>query len=375
MISRLGGVNAQLRRVRVEEEVGVRLSMRCKAVERGGFVEVYGQLRREALVSDSAGRGVAVPHFPHALGNIERRRLHFRDECLGKEQRDTFPLGKIARQQDLVPAAQNETKLRPARPRIFASQRVVGVHEVLYEPVAETAKERKAAHHFVFDQRSADGSISAERVVVAGADPRARLEAVRGLARDDVDGAADGVATVEGSLRSAENFDALDVEKIHEGHGGPSEVDPVEMDRGTLIAAAGASRGPDAANFHLRLMGALGDCHRWQEPGEIEQFICAHLVECSSRERRDRQGCGLDIGGSGLRRGHGDPLGVRRQGQLDILRRSARADDDVDASRFEALGYCRDHIFAGRQAVECVPALVVRHDGARSGKSVAGNGH
>ena len=43
--------------------------------------------------------------------------------------------------------------------------------EVLYEPVAETAKERKAVHHFVLDQRSADGSIGAERVEVAGADP------------------------------------------------------------------------------------------------------------------------------------------------------------------------------------------------------------
>ena len=32
------------------------------------------------------------------------------------------------------------------------------------------------------------------------------------------------------------------------------------------------------------------------------------------------------------RRGHRDPLGVRRQRQLDILRRSARADDDVDRS-------------------------------------------
>ena len=84
------------------------------------------------------------------VGNIERGRLHFRDECLGKEQWDTFPLGIVARQEHLVPAAQNETKLRPARPRIFATQRVVGVHEVLYEPVAETAKERKDAHHFVF---------------------------------------------------------------------------------------------------------------------------------------------------------------------------------------------------------------------------------
>jgi hypothetical protein len=64
---------------------------------------------------------------------------------------------------------------------------MVGVIEILHEPLARAAKERDIAHHFVLDQRATDGAFGAKRVVVAGGEPNARLDRVGRLPGDDVD--------------------------------------------------------------------------------------------------------------------------------------------------------------------------------------------
>ena len=53
-----------------------------------------------------------------------------------------------------------------------------------------------------------------------------RLQVVGGRARYQVDRPADRVPSVQGALRPAKHFDAIQVEKPHERHRGPSKVTP-----------------------------------------------------------------------------------------------------------------------------------------------------
>ena len=70
------------------------------------------------------------------------------------------------------------------------------VIEIFDDACAPAAKEREIAHRLVVDQRPADGAFDPKLVVVAGGEPRARLERVGWLPSDDVDGATDGATRI-----------------------------------------------------------------------------------------------------------------------------------------------------------------------------------
>ncbi len=63
-------------------------------------------------------------------------------------------------------------------------------------------------------ERAADPELAADRVLVAIARLDGRLELVGGLQGRDDDRAADGVAPVEGALRSLQHLDLLDVVQL-----------------------------------------------------------------------------------------------------------------------------------------------------------------
>ena len=107
--------------------------------------------------------------------------------------------------------------------------------EVADETVLDAARERDRPHHSVAFERPAHSRVRAKLSEVSGGEMGGRLEVIGGRAGDEVHRAADGVAPIQGALRSTKHFDALQIEKSLEHHRRPGEVYTVEIHRRTGI--------------------------------------------------------------------------------------------------------------------------------------------
>src|SRR4029077_14329708 len=114
----------------------------------------------------------------------------------------------------------------------------------------------------------AHGTFDAELVVVAGGQARTGLERAGRLPGDDVDGAANRVASVERPLRAPQDFDTLYVQKIHEHHRGACQVHTVEVNRGAGIGTSGDAGRSDTAVGPLRPAAVRRNRERRHETGE-----------------------------------------------------------------------------------------------------------
>src|SRR6478672_4357592 len=108
---------------------------------------------------------------------------------------------------------------------------MVRMLEVAHIPVANAPGKGDGPHHPVALQRSADSRVGAELVEVPGGEPGGYLQVIRRRPGNQVDRAADGVATIQRALRAAQYLHAVEIEKLQELHCRASEVDAVEVHR------------------------------------------------------------------------------------------------------------------------------------------------
>src|SRR3546814_8938122 len=74
------------------------------------------------------------------------------------------------------------------------------------------------------------------------------IELVGGLSGDDVDDAADGIFSVERSLRATQHFDTLDVEKRRVGLSRLRKIGAIQVDRHARVGCQILVRLTDPAN-------------------------------------------------------------------------------------------------------------------------------
>src|SRR3954452_2799911 len=122
--------------------------------------------------------------------------------------------------------------------------------EILDQAITRAAEESETTHHLILDERSPYGSFGAELVVVASGQADARLERVGRLPGDDVDRAADRVATVERPLRTPKDLDPLHVQKVHGRHRGVCDVDTIKVNGGARIGTGDRGVRANPADGH-----------------------------------------------------------------------------------------------------------------------------
>ncbi len=156
----------------------------------------------------------------------------------------------IDHQRDVGGIARREAQ-RAARRPLIAVVDVVAGREIVGEAVALEADAGEARGERV-PERDVHHAFHFERVVVAGLELDVAVELLLRLARDDVDGAAGGVAPVQRALRPAQHFDTLHVEVF--GLEQPRILDRhrVEMRLDAGVAAGRDRRHADAADLEVR---------------------------------------------------------------------------------------------------------------------------
>ena len=122
--------------------------------------------------------------------------------------------------------------------------------EILDQAIARAAEKREPTHHLVLDEWSSYGAFGAELVIVTRGQADARLQRVGRLPGDDVDRAADRVATVERPLRTPQDLDPLHVQKIHGRHRGACDIDAVEVNGGAGIGTSDRGVRANPADGH-----------------------------------------------------------------------------------------------------------------------------
>ena len=200
-----------------------------------------------------------------------KSRLH--DQHLVEGQRSPTLVVDVARQQQVRPAIEDHAQLASRRGDIIAAKRMVRMLEVVDVAVPDAARERDRPHQSVALERPADPRVRTKLSEVPGCEIGGRLEVVRWRPGDQVDRPADGVASIQGALRSPKHFDAIQIEKLHELHRRSSEVDAVEVHRGARIRAGVQDVGTDPADRELSETGVLRKGHRWREPGRLTQRL------------------------------------------------------------------------------------------------------
>ncbi len=127
-------------------------------------------------------------------------------------------------------------------------------------------------------------------------DPAAVL--VARLARDDVDGATDGIAPVQGALRPAQHFDALDVCEAPVLAHLPAEVDAVHVYADARVGRNQVVLQADAADEGVgrRRMSSreAGDIQVRNELADVRQVRDALSFDGFCRKRADRHGDVID---------------------------------------------------------------------------------
>ena len=201
------------------------------------MVEGVSAVVRRALAPDCSVRfqASAEARTSWRSGGLSNLKSRLHRQHLVEGQRRPALVVDVARQQQIRPAIEDDAQLAPRRGDIVAAKRMVRMVEVADVAVADAPRERDSPHHPVAFERAADPRVGAKRAEVPGGELGGRLEVVGGRPGDQVDRAADRVASIQGALRSAQHLDAIQIEKLHERHRRSREVDAVEVHRRARI--------------------------------------------------------------------------------------------------------------------------------------------
>src|SRR6476661_9383675 len=150
--------------------------------------------------------------------------------------------------------------------------------EIAHVAIARSSSECEASHHTVAFQGPTETAFRAPFGQITDGDARRGLEVVARRLRGQVHGAAQGVAAVQGSLRSAHYLDALDIEEVGEGHRWPGEVYAIEIHRRAWIGTGKYSIGADSTDGELTEGGVLRE--------RDQRRLCRGFVDGTNGETR-----------------------------------------------------------------------------------------
>ena len=142
---------------------------------------------------------------------------------------------------------------RQHRPRAHARQLVDDVAPKLLDLVRQPGTGVGEA------QAPRDESLALAAAVLPQRRSKLRLETLRGPGRDQVHGAARGIAPVQGTLRAAQHFHALHVEQAGIGAGLVGDVGAVRVQRHPGVTARREEHIADAADEQLARAVARGE--------------------------------------------------------------------------------------------------------------------
>ena len=131
-----------------------------------------------------------------------------------------------------------------------------------------------------------------DAVAAAVGDRHIAAALARRLARHEADGAALGVAAVERALRSAQDFDALDIEQVEICAGQARIVDIVDVEPHAGLESRieiGLAEAADVGDHRFAEGGRLGtQVHARRIVQDIRELGRALRLDLLRRERRDR---------------------------------------------------------------------------------------
>jgi hypothetical protein len=231
----------------------------ARVVELDGLVHVVG-------VVDEATERVGLVHARH--DEVERAR------------------GQVVH-RDAEVAAEVVARLEhEARPRRQAFDRV---HRLVQEYVVQEAVGLvvvdRGAITGTAAERAADSELAANRVLVAVASLHGRLELVGGIQGRDDDRAADGIAAVEGALRSFQDLDLLDVVELLVELRGVRLQHAVHLhgDRGLAVPCLGDAADDDEGVarvlglYQRHVRHHLDEVRRPVDAGVLDQRLGEHV--------------------------------------------------------------------------------------------------
>jgi hypothetical protein len=178
-------------------------------------------------------------------------------------------MSDISGPQKFVPSIDQEAQLAERRGHIVAPQILIRMIQVPHKTPPGAPKNGSAAHQTLAHDGTADAGLGAQALEVAGAHTDRGARVVCGRTHDDVHGAADGIPSVQRSLWTAKDFDALDVQKIREHHGRPCQVDAVQIHRRAGIRSGKDGVRADAANGELCEASVLRERDRRRQPRHV----------------------------------------------------------------------------------------------------------
>ena len=242
--------------VGIYEEFEVQLSKRCQADQGGGWRECRRQTRARAVVH-RAIPGARGRSNLAKIGRVVDLKPRLHGQHLVKGQWDPALAIDVARQQQIRAAIEDDAQLAAGRGDIVAAKRMVRMLEIADVAVADAARERERSHDSVSLERAADPRVAVKRAEVPRRELGGRLKFVCGRPGNQVHRPTDSVASIQRALRSAQHFDAVQIEKLHERHRRSCEVNAVEVHRRARIRPGVQNVGANPADCQLTEPGVL----------------------------------------------------------------------------------------------------------------------
>src|SRR3546814_5273120 len=150
-----------------------------------------------------------------------------------------------------------ETQRSSHRLRIDAVRTLAG-REVLIGSSCVKREARDPRRQFILDDWGAHRPLELPAAQPAQFSKKISIELVGGLSGDDVDDAADGIFSVERSLRATQHFDTLDVEKRRVGLSRLRKIGAIQVDRPARVGCQILVRLTDPANDLFLVIYLLG---------------------------------------------------------------------------------------------------------------------
>ncbi len=183
-------------------------------------------------------------------------------------------------------------------------------------------------------ERHVEAGIQAQCVVAAVAGRGIAAEALARLARDEVDRAAGGIATVQRALWSAQHFDAIHVEQRHRQDVGAIDVFAIDVDDDRSILGFVVGGRADAAHGDLHRALVLVQLHDRRDLVDVVHVGEAGIAQLLRIDHVDRDRNILDALLAVLRRDD-DFLecGLFGRGRED-RRHGQRGDEHAEADQY-----------------------------------------
>jgi hypothetical protein len=152
--------------------------------------------------------------------------------------------------------------------------------------------EGKPGEHRSFDDRAADRAFGHDTVIVAHAQAKIGAQILGRRARDDIDRAARGIASVKRALRPAQNLDTLDVVKAAQRRRRARDEDAIGMKSDAALRTGTDVFKTDPAKRNPRDAGGVADIEVRNQA--LEPFQPTDPT-CGKRVARHRRHGGRDV--------------------------------------------------------------------------------